>query len=271
MSASSSSSIFPAITEQTGGRLSGNEPLSDKYSFAQPEVASNVYMEPSMFMAGSWEPSLPSLYPDRQIMAQDSSYVTGSYGYCLAPYQQPGTASLEHVYPTQDSFLNLNVETYKSPLLDDNLDQSQIPTLHRESQTLSRIQTSFGSRCSRRIQSGELVTHPVSVNYLKGSANSVHLSPAVTRPKRSLVQSFKNSSVEDVGYHDKPYAYLLYEALRSANHHRMSLQEIYKWFEENTNKAHDAQSKGWQSSIRHNLSMNEVSFSLNSDSGPSEY
>jgi hypothetical protein len=39
--------------------------------------------------------------------------------------------------------------------------------------------------------------------------------------------------------------------------HSMTLQEIYQWFRDNTNKARKS-FKGWQNSIRHNLSMNKV-------------
>lgn len=62
---------------------------------------------------------------------------------------------------------------------------------------------------------------------------------------------------EDVGS-DKPYARLIWEALMQAPGHRMTLREIYAWFQRNTNKARDSSSNGWQNSIRHNLSMNQV-------------
>ena len=45
----------------------------------------------------------------------------------------------------------------------------------------------------------------------------------------------------------------------SAPGHKMVLKEIYEWFEKNTNKSKNSDSKGWQNSIRHNLSMNAVS------------
>ncbi|KAI9172203.1 hypothetical protein HJFPF1_01696 [Paramyrothecium foliicola] len=54
---------------------------------------------------------------------------------------------------------------------------------------------------------------------------------------------------------DGPYAWLIYKALLSRPSHAMTLQEIYQWFRENTSKANN-HSKGWQNSIRHNLSMN---------------
>ncbi|KAJ5523298.1 Winged helix-turn-helix transcription repressor DNA-binding [Penicillium frequentans] len=54
---------------------------------------------------------------------------------------------------------------------------------------------------------------------------------------------------------DPPYSQLIYQALRETKGHRLQLQDIYTWFEKNTNKGKD-ESKGWQNSIRHNLSMN---------------
>jgi hypothetical protein len=63
---------------------------------------------------------------------------------------------------------------------------------------------------------------------------------------------------EDDFSSDKPYARLIWEALMQAPGHRMMLREIYSWFECNTNKAIESGSNGWQNSIRHNLSMNQV-------------
>lgn len=57
----------------------------------------------------------------------------------------------------------------------------------------------------------------------------------------------------------EPYAQLIYRALKSVPGHGMVLKDIYDWFEKNTDKAKNTSSKGWQNSIRHNLSMNGVS------------
>ncbi|KAL8969956.1 MAG: hypothetical protein Q9183_001751 [Haloplaca sp. 2 TL-2023] len=64
-----------------------------------------------------------------------------------------------------------------------------------------------------------------------------------------------NESDGDDSISGEPYAQLIARALRSAPEHKMVLKEIYRWFEKNTNKA-KGNSKGWQNSIRHNLSMN---------------
>lgn len=66
------------------------------------------------------------------------------------------------------------------------------------------------------------------------------------------------SSIEAPGSKvDEPYAQLIYRAFMSRPNKSMTLQEIYQWFREHTDKA-KAEGKGWQNSIRHNLSMNGV-------------
>ncbi|KAK5552353.1 hypothetical protein LTR46_009683 [Exophiala xenobiotica] len=59
-------------------------------------------------------------------------------------------------------------------------------------------------------------------------------------------------------FDDKPYAMLIYEALKQAPGHRMMLRDIYDWFRHNTTKPQESGSNGWQNSIRHNLSMNKA-------------
>ncbi|CAM1504416.1 Fc.00g020070.m01.CDS01 [Cosmosporella sp. VM-42] len=54
---------------------------------------------------------------------------------------------------------------------------------------------------------------------------------------------------------EEPYAQLIYQAFMSRPDHSLTLQEIYQWFRDNTDKTKSG-TKGWQNSIRHNLSMN---------------
>lgn len=71
---------------------------------------------------------------------------------------------------------------------------------------------------------------------------------------------YRVDPMEDVALDkDQPYAQLIYHALLHAPNHTMILKDIYEWFERFTNKASHSTTKGWQNSIRHNLSMNGVS------------
>jgi hypothetical protein len=56
----------------------------------------------------------------------------------------------------------------------------------------------------------------------------------------------------------EPYAKSLFRCLRQAPNHTMVLRDIYDWFRANTDKGKDPHEKGWQNSIRHNLSMDKV-------------
>lgn len=57
---------------------------------------------------------------------------------------------------------------------------------------------------------------------------------------------------------EPPYAKLIYNALMDAREHKLVLRDIYAWIHDNTDKAKDPAFKGWQNSVRHNLSMNGV-------------
>ncbi|KAL8916399.1 MAG: hypothetical protein Q9208_008546 [Pyrenodesmia sp. 3 TL-2023] len=85
-----------------------------------------------------------------------------------------------------------------------------------------------------------------------GEDDSAHQHDDETRHK---LDECDDSDDEDGGVHCEPYAQLIFRALKSAPGHRMVLKDIYRWFEKNTDKARKS-SRGWQNSIRHNLSMN---------------
>ncbi|KAF2773352.1 hypothetical protein EJ03DRAFT_371279 [Teratosphaeria nubilosa] len=55
---------------------------------------------------------------------------------------------------------------------------------------------------------------------------------------------------------DPCYAQLLYRCLKEAPDHTLSLRELYDWVREHSQKAKDPKQRGWQNSVRHNLSMN---------------
>lgn len=83
----------------------------------------------------------------------------------------------------------------------------------------------------------------------KTGAQAVNCSVRKTSPPRD--------TSDGSGKKEEPYSQLIFRALMSTPRRAMTLQEIYRWFRENTNKGED-DSKGWQKSIRYNLSMNNV-------------
>ena len=62
-----------------------------------------------------------------------------------------------------------------------------------------------------------------------------------------------------VGKKDLSYAQQIYNVLMDTEHHKMTLEDIYEWFSRHTDRTEGSKTKGWQKSIRHNLSMNHVS------------
>jgi hypothetical protein len=77
-------------------------------------------------------------------------------------------------------------------------------------------------------------------------------------PYSDMTRASTPSGHEPVVDKDQPYAQLIYQALRQAKGHTMILRDIYEWFMVYTDKAISSETKGWQNSIRHNLSMNGV-------------
>lgn len=69
---------------------------------------------------------------------------------------------------------------------------------------------------------------------------------------------YRTDCEESPNDREQPYAQLIYRALMGAPNNTMILRDIYEWFKKHTDKAADKETKGWQNSIRHNLSMNGV-------------
>ena len=74
--------------------------------------------------------------------------------------------------------------------------------------------------------------------------------------------NFGSVDVNEAGRLTHSYASLIYMCLLAAPDHSRKLKDIYAWIEEYSNKASDDPgSRGWQNSVRHNLSMNKVGLS----------
>ena len=86
--------------------------------------------------------------------------------------------------------------------------------------------------------------------------------PKSQRPFRGAERyaTLESESESEGKQGEPPYAKLIYRALMDAPEHQMVLKDIYEWIARNTDKARDPAFKGWQNSVRHNLSMNGVCF-----------
>ena len=94
------------------------------------------------------------------------------------------------------------------------------------------------------------------------SSNAPYCSPADaarSAPENTGNFGFEDDTDTESANCEEPYAKLIFRALMSVPGHRMALKDIYDWFEKHTSKAKNSDTKGWQNSIRHNLSMNAVS------------
>lgn len=67
-----------------------------------------------------------------------------------------------------------------------------------------------------------------------------------------------SETITDLQSEDPCYAKLLYRALKEQPDHMMTLKDLYDWVAGHTNKGKEGTGKGWQNSVRHNLSMNGV-------------
>ncbi|KAJ5590509.1 hypothetical protein N7450_004481 [Penicillium hetheringtonii] len=106
---------------------------------------------------------------------------------------------------------------------------------------------------------------PMSENSTQSSHQSPSRSLHSISPTNTTVTNLvgrdsspRTSISEEDPIAEPPYSALIYDSLKDAPERKRTLQEIYEWFKTNTHKDKDPTSKGWQNSIRHNLSMNAV-------------
>ncbi|KAI8624782.1 hypothetical protein F5Y19DRAFT_480274 [Xylariaceae sp. FL1651] len=149
---------------------------------------------------------------------------------CTSPFEDPFCRSLATSNYGSSNF-NLHEQMDSESVAHD--DVAAVPGMTEPSPVLSTNQESPGLKSE------------FTDAYQLGDDEEMH----------DLVAPPDQSEGDDGTKADEPYARLIYRAFMSRERHAMTLQEIYQWFRENTEKA-KSESKGWQNSIRHNLSMN---------------
>ncbi|KAF2186460.1 hypothetical protein K469DRAFT_663344 [Zopfia rhizophila CBS 207.26] len=121
---------------------------------------------------------------------------------------------------------------------------------------LLQIHDDFDNQCAPMVKVEDLGSYDTPGyepdNCLQG-ASTPHKDPPMPSNDSDRNECGGDDAAVDK---EQPYAQLIYRALMQSPGHMMILRDIYNWFKQNTDKAADKETKGWQNSIRHNLSMN---------------
>jgi hypothetical protein len=209
--------------------------------------------------------SQPGFMPSFQ-RSQYSYPATDNEPYNLAPSHQAlnthQTNYMDahtpiHVNPVMETPDKALVAEVKEQSIHENLDWQPSPTCKTEDFYHHHVQWNAFQPVQNSPPSplSTISSYPSPQSY-------VAASPARTgrTSERLSPRSSSGDTKERPG--NPPYSILIYQALITAEGNKLSLQGIYRWFEKHTDKGRDSNHKGWQNSIRHNLSMNAVSYAL---------
>ncbi|KAI1827199.1 hypothetical protein F4861DRAFT_436654 [Xylaria intraflava] len=175
-----------------------------------------------------------------------------------------------------DSHQNHHVGTF-APTFDDQFSRQIASTVYGDLTNLQlnqSMESGFPEHRSEAAIAPDLITQSPEPPVQEASPQLKEemedaFQPCGGENLQNLIAAPPEPSEADEGTNTgEPYAKLIFKAFMSRDSHAMTLQEIYQWFRENTDKA-KSESKGWQNSIRHNLSMNAafVKRDRNSSSG----
>lgn len=89
------------------------------------------------------------------------------------------------------------------------------------------------------------------------SSTSDRSSPAISKKTNPDATSTGSSAETDDSRPPYSYVALIFMAIQSSPLKKMTLSEIYTWITDNFDWFAKRDKKGWQNSIRHNLSLNE--------------
>lgn len=225
---------------------------------------------------------LPRIGQDQYFMANSSSSPMPNNDYNLTTSQMAGTQNLNswaHQAPLTPGFGDDgNGYSYDCPADLSGLEQQNslkifdnTPRTTWQQPYANMTMTlpvypfdtrdNLGSMVSSRADHGERPDDYIMMDAAQKTHNSTSPSSLCSEEDghSSREPTAMDIDIDGHGADEQPYAKLIYRALMSVPDHSMVLQEIYRWFRENTTKG-SSDTKGWMNSIRHNLSMNAVRF-----------
>ncbi|KAK6948992.1 hypothetical protein Daesc_009064 [Daldinia eschscholtzii] len=218
----------------------------DNYSYQGSPTSASRSTQPILSCSGhsssasprSWSPQEAHHISIHQTFFKESDNMSG---YNFRSYPQ-----VQQEQPLQSQIATSAYEStsYSSA----NLTASTMP----QPEVLSSVHGHLESSPAAIVQSES----PQAEHGLEASYNSYSQDESSQEPGEGLEENEQESEKAD-----GPYAQLIHQAFMSRRTRAMTLQEIYQWFRENTDKEKtDKGNKrnGWQNSIRHNLSMNHA-------------
>ncbi|KAI1261392.1 hypothetical protein F5Y18DRAFT_401869, partial [Xylariaceae sp. FL1019] len=239
----SSSTSFPVSSIQSSGsRLVGPPTSTNATSWS---TSSTSHQPAANFDNSLWPVSNPAFSQVSHIpqVSQVSHVSQVPQGINSTQFDPP----LEH--HALESPLNLSTNYNFTDYNQHNL-EPQTPAHQSEMAMLSEMGETPGLSSH---EASPAMTNDLMELYQLEDEVDMHDQPSPADSMRS------HGSQGAKGKDTTPYAKLIFGCLMAAPNKTMSLQDIYRWFEQHTDKGHDG-SKGWQNSIRHNLSMNKVRF-----------
>ncbi|PGH17963.1 hypothetical protein AJ79_00862 [Helicocarpus griseus UAMH5409] len=256
-----------------------------------PNPNPNDFMNSDLYFSQQLKSEPPVLPPDSWQLGMDEDFMSNSSCSNYASQGDPGNYSLWTENDTTDSLLigSHACQNHASIGCGDYTQSAsypELPSTEDAHASISSAQFADGQPTRSRqnlpfctgtdLRTGRLTSNGGSAVYLPSPENStasspedefntMQFSPDPTTPSAANILSDVENDDERS---DEPYAKLIYRALKTAPENKMVLKEIYEWFEKNTNKAKNSDSKGWQNSIRHNLSMNAAFEGMKDISSP---
>ena len=187
-------------------------------------------------------------------------------------YSRTDQAPLDsHINPVSQTSQQFDIQDSSSdyacglPYIPEHTTMNEVPYLHQLANTMDVQMASHSDALfPRDFQPVFTSMSPSSASVSMGAGTPSPHTGTEAAAYTNFSSTFPSNGMttldlEEEDLSNEPYAKLIFRALMSAPGQRMILREIYDWFEVNTDKAGDPKSRGWQNSIRHNLSMNGVS------------
>ena len=244
--------------------------ISPESSFTWPESEQLAAFGHTSFAYGT-EPSSSTIHSQR-CFGNGEDQGKGEGKWSSGPHQQLPTpfsslsSSFTNNYLEKDQEMTPSAQSdsvTRPPVIPISSHQSLLPSWTNFTTADAFEETQARPRCNPP----QAYAHDAAPSFgpsLYATSSNVRTPthPKLQRPFRGTDRSAPlDSESESEGKQgEPPYAKLIYRALMDAPNHQMVLKDIYDWIARNTDKARDPAFKGWQNSVRHNLSMNGVRF-----------